>query len=193
MVRLILTAVLLLGTAGRVASAAELRVPPGGLVNALATARPGETLILLPGIHPGPLTIAAPVRLVGEPGAILEGDGSGPVLVLTADDIQVSDLTVRGSGADLSRDDAVVLLHEAHRITVERCRIEARAFGETPYRLQTTASALMARRPAVRWFWMSPALAVLDWWQARIARPAETSFDPYPLVTTATAPHETVP
>jgi nitrous oxidase accessory protein len=363
-------------------------------------------LILLPGVHPGPLTVAAPVRLVGEPGAIVEGDGRGPVLVLTADDILVSDLTVRGSGADLSHDDAVVLLHEAHRITVERCRIEARAFGiylraggehrivdnqvfgdtglpvaergngihlwhtegnevrgnrledvrdgiylsfahdnhitgnqgnglrygihymysernvlednrfsgcsggialmfsmdnriagndtegnrefgilcqqiersllsgnrvtangrgfylqnsvanrfvdnevavngvgvyltagsesnvftgnrfggnlvqvfedraganswwetgrgnawsdyagfdwngdgvgEAPYRLQTSASALMARRPAVRWFWMSPALALLDWWQARLARPAATSFDPYPLVTAGT-------
>jgi nitrous oxidase accessory protein len=54
--------------------------------------------------------------------------------------------------------------------------------GETPYRLQTAASALMARRPVARWFWMSPALALLDWWDARVATPRADSFDPFPLV-----------
>lgn len=407
MARLILTTVLVLGTlsVSGIAAADDgpgVSVSPGGLAAALATARPGQTLTLLPGLHAGSFTVDVALRLVGEPGAIVAGDGEGPVLVLAADDIHVSDLTLRGSGADLSRDDAVVVLHEARRITVERCRVEARAFGiyvraggehhildnrvdgdatlpvaergngvhlwhtegnevrgnrmvdvrdgvylsfahenrilenqgsdlrygihymyserntllgnrfsrgtggialmysmdnriegneaeanqdfgilcqqlerslvegnrvigngrgfylqgsvgnrfldneasgngvgvyltagseantftenrfsgnlvqvfedraggnlwwqagrgnawsdyagfdwdgdgvgETPYRLQTTASALMARRPAVRWFWLSPILTLLDWWQARLARPAETSFDRYPLV-----------
>ena len=54
--------------------------------------------------------------------------------------------------------------------------------GETPYQLQTAASALMATRPVARWFWMSPALALLDWWDARSQAPEPGSFDPYPLV-----------
>lgn len=55
--------------------------------------------------------------------------------------------------------------------------------GEMPYRLQTAASALMARRPAARWFRMSPAIALLDWWEGRLvgASPAG-GLDRHPLV-----------
>lgn len=118
--------VLVLATA---AHAAERRVAPGSLPTALARAQPGDTLRLLPGTHPGPLTIRLPIRLVGEPGAVIDGGGDGTVLTLAADGIEVSDLTVRGGGSDLSRDDAVVLLREVRGVTVERCRVEAQAFG----------------------------------------------------------------
>ena len=109
---LALATTLVLGTT-RVAAADDVpgrRVHPGGLAAALATALPGQTLTLLPGVHAGPFTVDVAVRLEGEPGAVVAGDGQGPVLVLTADGISVSDLTLRGSGADLSQDDAVVLL-----------------------------------------------------------------------------------
>ena len=54
--------------------------------------------------------------------------------------------------------------------------------GETPYRLHTAASALLARRPVTRWFWMSPILALLDWWEARLVAPEVGTFDPFPLI-----------
>lgn len=111
------------------ACAGEHAVPPGALVSILAEAQPGDTLRLLPGTHSGPLTIPIPIRLVGVPGAVIDGGGQGTVLTLTADGIQVVDLAIRGSGSDLSQDDAVVLLREARGIRVERCHIEARAFG----------------------------------------------------------------
>jgi nitrous oxidase accessory protein len=111
------------------AYAAERLVVPGGLATALAQAQPGDTLRLAPGVYPGPLTVSLAIRLVGEPGAVIDGGGDGTVLTLTADGTEVSDLTIRGGGDDLSHDDAVVLLRDARDITVERCHVEAQAFG----------------------------------------------------------------
>jgi len=116
--------------AGAPAGAAEVRrVAPGELAAALETAQPGETFLLQAGVHRGALDIATPVRLIGEPGAVIEGDGSGTVLTLSGPGIEVADLVVRGAGADLSADDAVVLVLETEGAVVRDCRIEARAFG----------------------------------------------------------------
>ncbi len=119
-------ALLALATA---AHAAERVVAPGSLAAALAQAQPGDTLRLAPGVHPGPLTVGVPVRLAGERGAVIDGGGAGTVLTLAADGIEVSDLTIRGGGDDLSHDDAAVLLLDARAITVTRCHVEAQAFG----------------------------------------------------------------
>jgi nitrous oxidase accessory protein len=54
--------------------------------------------------------------------------------------------------------------------------------GETPYRLQTAASALMARRPHARFLAMSPLLSLLDFWEARTRLASPAGFDPFPLV-----------
>ncbi len=54
--------------------------------------------------------------------------------------------------------------------------------GEVPYDLQTTASALMARRPVTRWFWMSPVLALLDWLDTRVKLRDVDARDPFPLI-----------
>lgn len=118
-----------LAALGLPAWAAELAVGPGELEAVLSRAALGDTLKLAPGVHPGPITIDRPVRLEGAPGAILQGPGAGTVLTLTADGTAVSGLTVRGSGADLARDEAVILIVEARDVTVEKCRVEARAFG----------------------------------------------------------------
>jgi nitrous oxidase accessory protein len=106
-----------------------LLVAPGELESVLARARTGDELVLESGRHPGPIRIEKSLRLRGEPGAVLAGPGEGTVLTLAADGIELKDLTVRGSGMDLSRDDAVVLLLEARNILVENCLVESRAFG----------------------------------------------------------------
>ncbi len=84
---------------------------------------------MLAGVHRGSFAITLPVHLRGEPGAVLEGPGQGTVLTVSADGVTVADLVVRGSGADLFEDDAVILLAEVEDVTIERCRVEARAFG----------------------------------------------------------------
>lgn len=104
-------------------------VPPGDLEATLASAAPGDTLRLEAGVHRGPITISTQVHLIGDPGAIIQGANHGTTLILAADGITVRGLTVRGSGADLSRDDAVVLIDRSSNVTVENCRVEARGFG----------------------------------------------------------------
>jgi nitrous oxidase accessory protein len=54
--------------------------------------------------------------------------------------------------------------------------------GETPHRIETASSALLARRPELRWLWLSPLLALLDWWSLKIGAAAPDGYDPYPLV-----------
>ena len=104
-------------------------VPAGSLPQALATAEPGQTLLLGAGIHAGPLTLDRPVRLIAQPGAVIEGPGHGTVVLLEADGITLEGLEIRGSGGDLSHDDAVVRLKQSHDIRIADCRIKARAFG----------------------------------------------------------------
>lgn len=73
--------------------------------------------------------VRVPLTLVGEPGAVLQGSGEGDVLTLAAPGIQVRDLVVRGGGSDLAQDDAVIRIAQVEDVTIQSCRIEARAFG----------------------------------------------------------------
>lgn len=59
--------------------------------------------------------------------------------------------------------------------------LDGNGVGEMPYRLESGTSALMATRPEARWFAMSPAIALLDWFQARVVGAGRGSVDPAPL------------
>ncbi len=110
-------------------TAAPRDVPPGGLSQALSEAQPGDWLRLLPGIHEGLFQVDKRLRIEGTEGAILQGPGSGTVLILAADGIELSNVQVRGAGADLSQDDAVILLMQVRGVTVRDCVVGAAGFG----------------------------------------------------------------
>ncbi|HVS65294.1 MAG TPA: nitrous oxide reductase family maturation protein NosD [Thermoanaerobaculia bacterium] len=112
-----------------VTGAAEIAVAPGELEPALRAARPGDTLKLLAGIHRGPIELGIPLRLIGEPGAILDGDGRGTVVLVRAPGVEIADLRVRGGGADLGQDDAAIRFDRVEGGAVLRCHVEARGFG----------------------------------------------------------------
>jgi nitrous oxidase accessory protein len=109
--------------------AREYRVGPGNLPKVLRHLEVHDVLILKKGVHAGPVTLKKSCVLEGEPGAILEGNDHGFTLVITANNVDVSRLTVRGSGSDLSTDDATVLLDKVQGVTVQNCRVESKAFG----------------------------------------------------------------
>ncbi len=111
------------------ATSAIVRVAPGELGVALENAQDGDHLQLEPGVHPGPLTIEKRLVISGGEGVVIDGGGHGTTVRVTADGVQLCGLTIRGSGADLSADDAVVLFEEVERGEVRDCQIEARAFG----------------------------------------------------------------
>ncbi|MFC3568878.1 nitrous oxide reductase family maturation protein NosD [Paracoccus sp. TOH] len=81
-----------------------------GLAQALANARPGDEILLGAGRWRGPLLIATPLTLRGEPGAVVDGAGQGHVIAVDAPDVRITGLGVTGSGSDLDRMDSGIFL-----------------------------------------------------------------------------------
>ena len=100
------------------------------LERAVAAAAPGATLVVSPGVHHVHLLLNRPVTLLGQPGAILDGDGSGDVIRITTSAVTVRNLTIRHSGIDLTAMNAGVFVeHKATGATVAHNRIEDTLFG----------------------------------------------------------------
>lgn len=125
-------AALLVGfTYSEPAYAEQVTLEPGGNVQAaLDRATVGDIVSLAKGVHRGPVRIERKVILEGQPGAVLEGSGSGSVVILSAPGAVVRGLTVRGSGRDLEAMDAGVFVKQsAIGAVVENNRLEGNLYG----------------------------------------------------------------
>ena len=89
------------------------------------SAAPNDTIHLEAGVHPGPVVISKPIKLVGESGAEIRGNGSGNVVTIKADDVTLSGLRISASGLRLSDDDAAIF------ITGNRARIEHNVIADS--------------------------------------------------------------
>jgi nitrous oxidase accessory protein len=83
-----------------------LEVDTGELASALRAAEVGDTLLLVPGVHPGPITIDRAITLLGEDGAIVDGGGVGTTITVDAPGVHIENITVQGSGQQLSTEDS---------------------------------------------------------------------------------------
>lgn len=127
---LLLTTAATLALAAGTALAATVTVAPGELDGALSSAAAGDTLVLAPGPHPGPLKVRTPVTLVGQPGAVIDGGGEGNVLTIFAPDVTVRNLEVRNSGLSLFEQNTGIFLgKEAHRAVIEDNRLRDNLIG----------------------------------------------------------------
>src|SRR5262245_15526677 len=81
---------------------------PGSASVALDRVSPGDTIVLAAGTHHGPLRVARPVVLRGEPGAVVDGGKRGSVIVVAASGAVIEDLELRGSGSDVTKVDAAI-------------------------------------------------------------------------------------
>jgi len=102
------------------AAASAHHVHPG---EPLPTLAPGDLVTLAAGHHQGPwLVSVADVTLSAEPGAVLDGGGSGSALTLSAPGIRVEGLWVRnvGSNADLYTPDAAFALDGCDGCSLQR-------------------------------------------------------------------------
>lgn len=129
---MLLRLLLLVTLIASAAAADDVPVPArgGALQTAIAGAAPGDVLILAPGRHDGPVTLAHPITLDGQGKATIDGGGQGSVITVTGDDITVRGLTVTGSGSDHQTiDSGVQLTKTARRAVVEGNRILGNLYG----------------------------------------------------------------
>ncbi len=112
-------------------AARTLRVPatPGAAAAALAQAGPGDTLRLAAGLHRGPLAIGRPVVVRGEPGAIVDGGGTGTVIRISAAGAAVEDLEVRASGRRVITEDSGVQVLSAGGVRLARLVLRDVLYG----------------------------------------------------------------
>ena len=105
-----------------------LRTQP--LQAVLDRAQAGDVIELAPGDYKGAIRIDRHVVLTGRPGAVLDGGGAGNVVTVTAPDVTIRGVTIRGSGRDLQTMDLGVFLEKsAQRALIENNRFEENLFG----------------------------------------------------------------
>ncbi|MDO9060527.1 MAG: nitrous oxide reductase family maturation protein NosD, partial [Bradyrhizobium sp.] len=73
-------------------------VPEQPLQAVLDRAQDGDVIELAPGQYDGAIRIERRVVLSGQPGAVLNGGGAGNVVTVTAPDVTIRGVTIRGSG-----------------------------------------------------------------------------------------------
>ncbi len=92
-------------------------------------AAPGETVVVGPGVYEGDLVIDKPLRLVGRGWPLLLGSGTGSVVRVRADGVEIAGFQIDGrGGGDLGRDPAGVHV-TGHHVTVREVRIRNTLFG----------------------------------------------------------------
>jgi len=113
------------------ARASDLVVGDGyaTITAAAAAARDGDTIAIPAGVHHEHVVLAHAIRLIGRPGAVLDGDGQGTVLRITGPGAEVQGLTIRGSGDTYTTEDAAVRIDHASDVRIVDTRIEDALFG----------------------------------------------------------------
>ncbi|MDH3455671.1 MAG: nitrous oxide reductase family maturation protein NosD [Gemmatimonadota bacterium] len=98
------------------------------ITEALRAAAPGDTIVVQAGVYREHLEIEHPVVLLGQDGAIIDGDRQGIVLTVLAP-ATIEGFTVRGSGAVQSTEDAGLLAENAADLRIAGNRFEDVLFG----------------------------------------------------------------
>lgn len=128
--RLLILLGLLLPVSFAVAAETSVSATNGALVRALQTAKAGDVLRLLPGIHAGPISIDVALTLEGDGAATIKGNGIGSVISVTVPDVTIRGLTIIGSGSlGNGKDAGVSLGKKADRAIVEHNRIISNLVG----------------------------------------------------------------
>ncbi|PJF46266.1 MAG: nitrous oxide reductase family maturation protein NosD, partial [Candidatus Thermofonsia Clade 3 bacterium] len=91
-------------------------------------AQPGDALLVPAGVYAGPIQIDKPLTLEGQLWPVIQGDGQGHVVVITAPNVTLRGFVVRGSGASLDREDSAIRVSAPNSV-IENNRIEDALFG----------------------------------------------------------------
>lgn len=93
--------------------------PVGSLQTRIDAAEAGGDLLIPSGVWPGAITLHRPLTLRAEPGAVIDGQGSGQVVRIEAPAVTLRGFEIRHSGRSLQED------HAAIHVTGDRARIES--------------------------------------------------------------------
>jgi nitrous oxidase accessory protein len=112
------------------ASAVSATIPATGSISeALLQAGENDTVLVQgPSVFHERLVIEKSVRLVGTNSPVIDGDGCGTVLSVSAPNVTLSGITLRNSGRDLSAFNSGIMI-TASSVTIRNCRIANAAFG----------------------------------------------------------------
>ncbi len=106
------------------------RGPVKSLGAALAIADSGARIVVMPGVYREPtIRVETPVTITGEDGAVLDGEGQRPIMVVLANGVTVRGLTFRDVGTSYVEDRAALRVAGASDCLIEDNRIERAFFG----------------------------------------------------------------
>ncbi len=97
---------------------------------AIEDALAGDTVLIKAGTYVEyDLLIDKPLCLLGEEGAIIDGDKQGYILKVLADSVTISGLKLQNVGQSYTKDFAAIYISKSHNFVVENTRLEQVFFG----------------------------------------------------------------
>ena len=75
------------------------------------------------------LIISKPIALIGDKGAIIDGEGKGEIITVTADDVEISNLTIRNVGTSYTEDRAGIRVRKSKNFIIQSNKLENTFFG----------------------------------------------------------------
>ncbi|MCK5499357.1 MAG: nitrous oxide reductase family maturation protein NosD [Gammaproteobacteria bacterium] len=115
-----------------IAAASVVQIEPGpdALKQALAAARPGDTLQLQNGLYSGPVIIEQSINLVGQSNTVIDGANQGKVITVSAPDVVIRNIKIQHSGIDLSVEDSgIFITAEGDRSLIENNQLYQNLIG----------------------------------------------------------------
>lgn len=113
------------------AQAAEWRVRAGeSIAAAVASAKPGDVILVERGVYRENLRIDKPLTLKGIGRPQVNGSLTGNTISVEAEDVSIEGFIVADSGGDLNQQNAGIYLQPgAHRARIENCELTYNLFG----------------------------------------------------------------
>ena len=127
-------AALVVGTPATLAAQAEVIVSPTGTVrtigDAVRVAPAGARIIVRAGVYREPtIVITRSVTIIGERGAIVDGENARQIMTVQADDVTIRSLELRRVGTSHVQDRAAIKVQDATNCVIEDNRIDDAFFG----------------------------------------------------------------
>ena len=97
---------------------------------AVADADPGDTIRVTAGTYREPtIVLDRRVTLIGEPGAVLDGESERGLIEITADSVTVAGFTLRDTGLSFTEDRAAILVDRSQHCDIRDNVLEDTFFG----------------------------------------------------------------